>query len=83
MTFKWRFFIGLQNDKIKPYGNGRLENVVDSVTQKVPISDATLRSFIPPQVWKITPRLRQICGCELCMIPKGINIDLNIFRKKQ
>ena len=28
----------------------------------------------------MTRRLRQICGCEICIIPKGIYIGLNIFR---
>ena len=55
-------------------------SVVDSVTHKVMISDTTLRSFIPPQVCKMTPKLRQICGFDICTIHKGINIDLNIFK---
>ena len=53
----------LQNDMIKPFDNGGLESLVDSVTHKVLISDTTLRSFIPPQVRKMTPKLCQICGC--------------------
>ena len=28
----------------------------------------------------MTPILRQICGCELCIITKDIHIDLNRFR---
>ena len=55
----------LQNDMIKPYENGGLASVVDSLTQKVLISDTTLRSFIPPQVRKTTDKLRHICGCKL------------------
>ena len=27
----------------------------------------------------MTPKLHQSCGCELCIIPKDMNIDLNIF----
>ena len=38
----------LLNDMIKPFENGELSSVVDYVTQKVLISDTTLRSFIPP-----------------------------------
>ena len=67
---------------IKLYDNGGLDNVVDSVTHKVLISDTTLRSFISPQVLKITPRLRQICGCALCITLKDIHIYLNISRKE-
>ena len=46
----------LQNDIIKPSDNGGLESVVDSVKHKVLIIDITLRSFIPPQVRKMTPK---------------------------
>ena len=28
----------------------------------------------------MNPRLRQICGYELCIITKDIHIDVNIFR---
>ena len=38
----------IQNDTIKPSDNGGLDSVVDSVTNKVLISDTKLRSFIPP-----------------------------------
>ena len=55
-------------------------SVVDPVTQKLMISDTTLRSFIPPQVRKMTNKLRHICRCELCVVPKDMHIDLNIFR---
>ena len=52
----------IHNDIIKPFYNGRLERVVYCVTHKVLINNATLRSFITPQVYKMTPRLHQICG---------------------
>ena len=29
----------------------------------------------------MTYKLHQICGCEICIIPKDIQIYLNIFRK--
>ena len=69
----------LHSDMIKQYDNGGLESVVDSVTQKYLINYTTLRSFIPPQVRKITPILRQICGYQLCIIPKDLHNGLNIF----
>ena len=28
----------------------------------------------------MTPILRQICGCDICIIPKDLYIDLNIYR---
>ena len=43
------------------------------------ISGTELRSFIPPQVRKMNPKLRQICGCDICIIPEGMNIDLIRF----
>ena len=39
----------LHNDIIKPYENGGLESVVDSVTHKALIINTTPRSFIMPQ----------------------------------
>ena len=51
----------IHNDMIKPYHNGGLESVVDSVTNKFLIIDTELRLFIPPQVCKMAPKLYQIC----------------------
>ena len=48
----------IHNDMIKPSENVGLESVVDSVTQKLLISNIKLRLFITPQVCKMTPRLR-------------------------
>ena len=67
---------------IKPSDNGGLEIVADSAKNKVLISDTTLRSFIQPQVCKTTPRLHQICGYEICIIHKDIQIDWNRLRTK-
>ena len=69
----------IQNDMIFLLNSG-LERVFDSVTQNLLISDTTLKSFIPPQVRKMTPKLRQIFGCDICIIPKDIQIGLNRFR---
>ena len=62
----------LHNDKIKLSYNGGVVSVFDSVTHKVLISDTILRLFITPQVRKMTPKLRQICRCEIFIIPKDI-----------
>ena len=72
----------IHNDTIKPFENGGLARIVYSRTHKVLISDTTLRLFIPPQVRKMTPKLRQICGCEIYIIPKNTKTDLNIFRTR-
>ena len=47
----------LHNSMIKPSANGELYSVVDSVTNKVLITDTSLRLFIPLQVQKMTHRL--------------------------
>ena len=52
------------------------------MTLKVNISDTTLRLFIPSQVRKTTPKLHQICRCNICIIPKYMNIYLNRFRTR-
>ena len=70
----------LHNDIIKPYENGGLESVVDSATHKFLKIGTILRSFILPQVRKMNHNLRQICGCELCIITKVMLIGLNIFK---
>ena len=71
----------LHNDMIKLFDNGGLASVFYSMTHKVLIIDTTLRSFIPPQLRKMTPKLHNIFGCELCIIPKDMQIGLNILRK--
>ena len=70
----------LHNDMIKSSENDGLASVFYFVTDKLLISDTRLRLFIPLKVRKMTPKLRQICGCELCIIPKDMQIYLNIFR---
>ena len=72
----------LQDDMIKLFDNDGLASVVDYVTHKVLISDTTLKSNIPPKFCKMTPKLHQICGCELCIITKDMHIGLNRFRKR-
>ena len=76
----WISFIDINNDMIKPSDNDMLESVVDCVTHRVLISDTTLRYFIPPQVRKMITKLRHICGWELCIIPKDMQIYLNRYR---
>ena len=69
-----------QNDTIKLSDNVGLESVVDSATHKLLISDTTLRSLIPLKVSKTIPNVCQICGREICIILKDIQIYLNIIR---
>ena len=57
-----------------------LTSVVDYVTHKLLIIYSTLRWFIQPQVRNKTPKLCQICGCDLCIIPPYMQINLNSLR---
>ena len=70
----------IHKDILKPYENGGLESVVDPATHKFLKIGTILRSFILPQVRKMNHNLRQICGCELCIITKVMLIGLNIFK---
>ena len=72
----------IQKDKIKQLGKGELEIVVDYVTHKVLIMNTSLSSFTPPQVCKITHKLRQICGYGIYIIPRDIQTNLNGFRTR-
>ena len=72
----------IHNYMIKPSENGGLASVVDYINQKVPISNTRLRSFITPKVCKMTPKLCHICGCELCIIPKDMQTNLDRFRTR-
>ena len=68
---------GLQNYIIKTFENDELASVVDYLAQKLLISNTTLMSFIPPQVRKMTTKLRHNCGYEICIITKDIQVDFN------
>ena len=57
-------------------------SVVDSATKKLLIKYTALRYFIPPQISKMTHKLRHICRYELCIIPKDTQLDLNISRTR-
>ena len=70
----------IHNYMIKPSDNGGLESVAYSVTHRVLISETTSRSFITPQVRKMNPKLCQIYGCEICTVPKDMQVDINILR---
>ena len=64
------YVMGIQNDMIKPSDNGGLVSAVDSVTQKVLICDTILRSFIPPQVWKLLPNYVRFADVRFALFPR-------------
>ena len=55
----------------------------DPKTRKVIISDTALRYLLPPQLKKMTEAHKQMCGCETCLVPDGLQKSLNAFRCRQ
>ena len=51
------YFRDIPNGTIKPSNNSDMESEVDSVTEKVLISDTTSTLFIQAEVRKMTPKL--------------------------
>ena len=71
------FVKDIRKNMIKPSDNSGQDRVVYSMTKIALISDTHLSSFIPPKFSKMTPRLRQICRCDICIITKNMQIYLN------
>ena len=57
----------LHNDLIKSEKLGGLPTVWTWDKKKLLVSDTVLRHLMPRQVKKITPRYKQMCGCEVCI----------------
>ena len=74
------FVKDIRKNMIKPSDNSGQNSVVYSMTKRDLKSDTRLSSFIPPKCSKMTPRLRQICRCDICIITKDMHIDLDRFR---
>ena len=47
---------------------------------KVLISDTAFRSLIPPNIKKMSNKYKQMCGCEICIMAKSHQLDLNAYR---
>ena len=44
------------------------------------ISDTSLNSLMPPNVKKMSNKYKMMCGCEICILVKGMQNDLNAYR---
>jgi hypothetical protein len=68
----------LHNDLLKLPESGNLAEARD-VEGKVIISDSVLRCLLPPQLWKMTARHKQMCGCKVCLTVIGMQQSLNAW----
>jgi hypothetical protein len=49
----------------------------------VAISDTALRYLLPPQLRKMTPRHKQMCGCKIYIIARGLQTSYNMWRHRE
>ena len=59
--------------------NSGLKEVYEN-NDKVLISDTALRSLIPPNIKKMSDKYKEMCGCEICIMAKSHQSDLNAYR---
>ena len=69
----------LHDDLIGPPPKG-LPSVYESSTQKLLVSESTLRAMLPPQIRRMTNAQKEICGCECCITTKILHQALLHFR---
>jgi hypothetical protein len=70
----------LHNDLISPASDGGL--AAARVDGKVIISDTALRYLLPPQLKPMTEKHKQMCGCEVCLVPDSPQRSLNARRAR-
>jgi len=71
----------LHNDLLELPESGGLAEARDA-EGKVIISDSVLRCLLPPQLWKMTDRHKQMCGCEICLSIIHLQQTLNRWRHR-
>jgi hypothetical protein len=72
----------LHNDMLLPPDEGGFKEAWDE-TGNVRISDTALRALLPEQARKMTPRHKQMCGCEVCIQIRYHQNDLNAWRHRK
>jgi hypothetical protein len=72
----------LHNWLVGPVEDGGLASARDA-NGKVLISDTALRYLLPPQLRKMTPGHKQMCGCEICIVAKSLQGSLNMWRHRE
>mmetsp|Transcript_51974 Transcript_51974/g.134798 ORF Transcript_51974/g.134798 Transcript_51974/m.134798 type:complete len:557 (-) Transcript_51974:13-1683(-) len=75
----------LYNDLIVP-GTGlaeaRGEPTEEEPDGRILIGERSFRYLIPDQCRRMTDRHKQMCGCETCIVPAGLQSSLNAWRLK-
>ena len=71
----------LHNNLLELPESGGLAEARDA-EGKVIISDSVLRCLLPPQLWKMTDRHKQMCGCEICLSIIHLQQTLNRWRHR-
>jgi hypothetical protein len=71
----------LHNDLLKPVEEGGFEFAYTE-DGKVLISDTMLRSLLPKEMRRMTERHKQMCGCETCIIGRGLLQSLKAYRTR-
>ena len=67
------------NDMNKPVTKGGLEGAIDDDGKQI-LSDTMLRSLLPTNMRRMTERHKMMCGCEVCITPKRLQLTLNSWR---
>ena len=68
----------LYNDLVSR-GNKGLPEVWDKKNNLL-VSDTSFRSLIPPHIKYMTTKYKQMCACEICVMIKSLQHDLNQYR---
>ena len=68
----------LHNDLVSK-GKTGLPEVWDK-NDNLLVSDTSFRSLIPPHIKYMTTKYKQMCGCEICVMIKSLQNDLNQYR---
>jgi hypothetical protein len=73
----------LHNKLIKPTDEGGFDGARDTVTRKVLTSNTVFRALLPCNLSQLTDSQKQMCGCEMCIVGKGLVSTLNAFCSRQ
>jgi hypothetical protein len=72
----------LHNDMLLPPDQGGFAEAWDE-RGAARISDTALRALLPEQARKMTPRHKQMCGCEVCIQIRSLQQSLNAWRHRK
>jgi hypothetical protein len=72
----------LHNDMLLPPDQGGFKEAWEE-TGNARISDTALHALLPEQAWRMTPRHKQMCGCEVCIQIRSLQQSLNAWRHRR